>query len=406
MEDPRAPSATPSVTAPVEDEGSGSKPYTQDDLEDRFEGLKMCGEEEIDLDFSEELDELIGDVRWLALFRVHTTKAFSHAAMFKQMRNAWAAAQDVTFKAMGTNLFLVQFQCLGDWNRVMDGGPWLFRGAAIVLAEYDGFSNVQDYKLDKLPVWSRIQGIPDGLMKKKELAEKVAKKVGEPPFNVIVNEGRINTSKYLRARIHLDLNTPLVRFVPINLKERKKYHVYYERLPDFCHFCGLIGHVVTECGDGIHEPDKCEWGDDLLVKYEPAVPTDGRGRGSRGGFGGRGRGAGGRPGDPNRYETEDMDIGFDDLDDEAKKRLAFRKRLINANGQINSPSSSQVEKGNATVADKIKMLEYGVTSNTDGMTTPQKVQVTKRPRKNGDDSLDMDDNLISATSDVEDRREQ
>jgi hypothetical protein len=193
----------------------------------------------------EEIEDLIGEVRWLALFRVHTPKAFSHATMFKQMRNAWASAQDVSFKTMEANLFLVQFQCLGDWNRVMDNGPWLFRGAAVVLAEYDGFSNVQDYKLDKVPVWARIQGLPEGLMKKKELAEKVAKKVGEPPLKVILNEGRINPSQYLRARVHLDLSKPLVRFVPINLKERKKYPVQYEKLPDFCKFCGIIGHDVT-----------------------------------------------------------------------------------------------------------------------------------------------------------------
>jgi hypothetical protein len=30
------------------------------------------------------------------------------------------------------------------------------------------------------------------------------------------------------------------------------------------------------------------------------------------------------------------------------------------------------------------------------MTTPRKVQVTERPRKNGDDSLDMDDNSPGA----------
>jgi hypothetical protein len=73
-----------------------------------------------------------------------------------------------------------------------------------------------------------------------------------------------------------------------------------------------------------------------------------------------------------------MDVGFDDLDDEGKKRLAFRKRLFNANGHINSPSSSQA----------------------------QKVQVTKRIRMNGDERVDMDDNLRSATSVLEDRREQ
>jgi len=59
----------------------------------------------------------------------------------------------------------------------MDGRPWLFRGVVIVREEYDGFSNVHAYKLDKIPVWVRIQGLTKGLMKKKELAEKVLKKV-------------------------------------------------------------------------------------------------------------------------------------------------------------------------------------------------------------------------------------
>jgi hypothetical protein len=70
---------------------SGTSEFDKE-LEDRFEGLNLVGEEETDLDFSEEIDELIGDVRWLLIFRVHTTKPFSHAAMFKQMRNAWASA--------------------------------------------------------------------------------------------------------------------------------------------------------------------------------------------------------------------------------------------------------------------------------------------------------------------------
>jgi hypothetical protein len=212
--------------------------------------------------------------------------------MFKQMRNAWAAAQDVTFKTKGANLFLAQHHCLGDWNRVMEGGPRLFRGCAVVLAEYDGFSNVEDYKLDKIPIWARVQGIPDGLMKKKELAERVAKKVGEPPFTVIVNEGRINPSKYLRARVYLDMNKPLARVVTITLKERKMYPVYYEKLPEFCFFCGKLGHDVTECGDGVHPKSECQWGDDLRAVFEPFNPPGDRGGGTRGGHSDRGRARG------------------------------------------------------------------------------------------------------------------
>lgn len=136
------------------------------------------------------------EVRWLAIFRVHTSKPFSHAALFSAMRIAWAAAKEVTFKAVGGNLFLVQMHCLGDWNKLMEGGPWLFRGAAVVMEEYDGFSDVHTFKLDKIPVWTRIQGVSDGLMKKRELAEKVAGKAGMT-IPVIVTEGRINSTTYL-----------------------------------------------------------------------------------------------------------------------------------------------------------------------------------------------------------------
>jgi hypothetical protein len=72
-------------------EGSGSK-VPGEDLEDRFEGLDLCGEEETDLDFSDEIDALIGEIKWLVIFRVHTSKPFSHAALFKQICSAWTTA--------------------------------------------------------------------------------------------------------------------------------------------------------------------------------------------------------------------------------------------------------------------------------------------------------------------------
>ena len=41
-------------------------------IEERLEGLKLVGEEGEELDLSGELDELVKEVRWLALMRVHT----------------------------------------------------------------------------------------------------------------------------------------------------------------------------------------------------------------------------------------------------------------------------------------------------------------------------------------------
>ena len=94
-------------------------------------------------------------------------------------------------------------------------------------------------------------------MKKKELAEKVARKVSEPPITGIVDEGRINLASYLQARVFLDLEKPLVRVVPITIKDSKRYLVQYEKLPVFCFVCGLMGHELTERGDGVHEINNC-----------------------------------------------------------------------------------------------------------------------------------------------------
>ena len=137
-----------------EKQEGGEEKMSEPTLEERLGGLNLQGEEEEDLDFSGEYEELVKDVRWLALFRVHTTKPFSHAALFSAMRNAWLAAKEVTFKVLKSNLFLVQLHCLGDWSHVMEGSPRLFRGAAVVMEEYDGFSNVDSYKLDRIPIWA------------------------------------------------------------------------------------------------------------------------------------------------------------------------------------------------------------------------------------------------------------
>ena len=91
----------------------------------------------------------------------------------------------------------------------MEVRPWQFRTDPVVLVEYDGFSNVEEYELNMYPLWVRIKGLPDGLTRKKELAEKVAKKVGEPPFTVMVNEGRINPSNFLRVRVFVNVSVPL-----------------------------------------------------------------------------------------------------------------------------------------------------------------------------------------------------
>lgn len=106
-----------------------------------------------------------------------------------------------------------------------------------------------------------------------------------------------------------------MRVVPITLKERLVYLVQYVKLPRFCFHCGLIGHDVMECGDGVHSKICCEWGDWLCVPFTSIVTgrDDFRGRMSRG----RGSGRGCFSGQVEWMDdvVEDMEMSYDEEED-------------------------------------------------------------------------------------------
>ncbi|KAE8778842.1 retrotransposon unclassified [Hordeum vulgare] len=64
-----------------------------------------------------------------------------------------------------------EFNCLADWNKAMHQGPWDFNGYALILAEYDGFSNPEKVKLERLETWCQIHKLPDGVLKNKKFLE-------------------------------------------------------------------------------------------------------------------------------------------------------------------------------------------------------------------------------------------
>jgi hypothetical protein len=75
------------------------------------------------------------------------------------MRSAWSLAQDVKFRAIEANLYILQFFCLGDWEKVMQGGPWNFRNSPVCIEPYDGFTKPSTIDLVKIAVWAQIHDL-------------------------------------------------------------------------------------------------------------------------------------------------------------------------------------------------------------------------------------------------------
>ena len=108
----------------------------------------------------EDLDDVVVDekevpkeaARWVTLARVNTNKTYIKTWFYRNMRAAWDIAQESKFRPLEDNLYTVQFTCLGDWEWVMQDGPWNFRGDAVILVPYDGVTKPSLIKLDYVDI--------------------------------------------------------------------------------------------------------------------------------------------------------------------------------------------------------------------------------------------------------------
>ncbi|KAK1631429.1 hypothetical protein QYE76_005744 [Lolium multiflorum] len=365
------------------DEGSASQGFgTQGaGIGSMFDRLEIGEDEFDDLVLEEDDAEILESTRWLAVARVHCPKTFSHEAFFHQMRNAWNSAREISIRPIGINRFVIQCFCLGDWEKVMDKGPWLFRDWPLIIAPYDGLSDPELVELEYMPVWIQVHKIPEGYRKEKMVKQLVSRSAGEI-VTVEMNPSGGFRGDYVRVRVKHDVRRPLTRFVSVVLGgKRSLFAVKYEKIGQLCFACGLIGHEFKECGTGVFEEKDLKYGD-----WIHAFPN-GRGRGyARGGLRGgnistpsgirgdlrhgRGRGVfgdltGWERGNyvdwrdhPERINTagdledtaaspiKDGDTNMTDLDKNAKKRLAFDQETLNQSGTL-------VVANNVMVTDQV-----------------------------------------------------
>ena len=166
------------------------------------------------------------------------------------MRAAWDLAREVKIRPLEDNLYTMQFMCLGDWERVMEEGPWQYKGKAVVIEPYDGFTRPSAVALDKMEIWAQIHDFPDGYF---PLIKSLAATIGE----YIYHEPRSQDFKgnFVRVRVKINVTEPLKNAVSIvKKKKREIFRVKYERLPDWCAVCGMLGHLFKAHGNGVHPP--------------------------------------------------------------------------------------------------------------------------------------------------------
>ncbi|KAK6125585.1 hypothetical protein DH2020_040666 [Rehmannia glutinosa] len=174
----------------------------------------------------------------------------SISSMFKRL---WNPRHGLSCKPLGDNTVLFMFKNAVDMKKVLNGSPWLFDKSLLALTEVDASQIGSNIEVSSCQFWAQIHDLPIGLMNR-VFAEISGNTIGKF-LEVDVDSDGCSFGRFLRIRVEMDITKPLRRVLKTNFKGIDfVLPIKYERLPNFCYFCGVIGHGEKDCDARILNP--------------------------------------------------------------------------------------------------------------------------------------------------------
>ena len=172
------------------------------------------------------------------------------------MLQIWRTNKEVRIESLGSNIFMFKFAVEADKKRVMGGGPWHFDRALIVLTEPKGIGDIANQSFTHTPFWVHLCNMPITWMHR-DMVQELGEYIGSVEEIDTDEEGNC-IGEIVRLRISVDITKPLQKILKVETEDEGSIPIpiLYERLPDFCFCCGLIGHQYKECIEYKGQPKK------------------------------------------------------------------------------------------------------------------------------------------------------
>lgn len=181
------------------------------DVEMQLAGLDIEDEENEQLVFDEEIEEEVNRFELWLVGRFLTEKSINVRVMKTKLADIWRPAMGIMIKDLKPGLFLFQFYHNDDLKWVVNGGPWSFDNALLVLNVIKPGEDPTKVSLFEVDFWIQIHDLPVGYM-----SEAVGKQLGNFFGTFIHYDTKNNSSiwrEFMRLRVRVDVRKPRKRYV-------------------------------------------------------------------------------------------------------------------------------------------------------------------------------------------------
>jgi hypothetical protein len=220
-----------------------------DSIEDMWKRFSLSDKEvsNVDLEHTSQQSENILVAKFL------TTRVLNIDSVARTFKPLWKTRRSFTVQDLGKNRLAFVFEDAMDLERVLVNEPWSFDKSLVVFQRLLEDGPVNDALFSHVSFWVQLHNLPIRRMTE-EAAKAIGRSIGYVE-KVAASDDERGGENCMRIRVRVDVTRPLCRGRIVKLEVGKTGWVAfrYERLPNFCYWCGLFDHSEKDCDIGLRQ---------------------------------------------------------------------------------------------------------------------------------------------------------
>lgn len=184
----------------------------------------------------------------LCLGKILGNRPTKKPAIHSVLQHAWNRYEGVRIQEMSGDIILFDFANEQDQLDALDWSPWAIQGQCLSLKKWSQGIRIAEVQFHLVCFWVQIHGLEVDKFSLPN-ARKLGECIGEvKQIDDILGPMGLDRD-YLRVKVEIDTTRPLLAGINYTRTNGTigRAEVKYERLPDFCFGCGLIGHNERIC---------------------------------------------------------------------------------------------------------------------------------------------------------------
>ncbi|XP_050212482.1 uncharacterized protein LOC126664241 [Mercurialis annua] len=189
-----------------------------------------------------------GGKRWMLALKVISKKIFSITTVKSDIQDKWKLRGEFAMAKHDMNMFSLRLSTQEDYDMVLEERPWCIHSQLVNVKEWPSDIPMSDVDFTTSPFWIQMKGLPPNQINEENglLIAGLFHRFLELDMDPFAPLWR---QQLLRLRAEVSVTDPFLAGFNNVVADGKKVWIKfrYEKLPDICFYCGMLGHNRNFC---------------------------------------------------------------------------------------------------------------------------------------------------------------